>query len=191
MKTNTITGEYSLRGVHDMASGFLIKEDGTFQFFMMYGSLDRHGSGKWTLENNKLCLNSGEQPPADFALVESKTGKEGKVIIRMTGINPHLYKHVYCSLEGGTEQTWEPMNESGFVEFTQAMPDTICLLFSFCGERFSSMPVVDKTRNDLTFRTEPWIIEVFLKDFVLDVTEFGLRGKHPLIEGNELIYERS
>ena len=53
-----LTGEYFLQGVREMASGFLLKEDNTFQFFFSYGALDRHGSGRWEAKNDVLFFNS-------------------------------------------------------------------------------------------------------------------------------------
>ena len=40
-------GTYLLQGVREMASGFELKADSTFEFFFSYGALDRYGKGKW------------------------------------------------------------------------------------------------------------------------------------------------
>jgi hypothetical protein len=49
----TIPGEYYLRGVTEVGSGFLIKADSTFEFFFSYGALDRMGSGKWNAKERR------------------------------------------------------------------------------------------------------------------------------------------
>src|SRR5450432_943541 len=68
MDTAALPGEYYLQGVMETASGFLLKPDSSFQFFFSYGALDRHGSGKWAVKENKLILNSAARPEYDFAL---------------------------------------------------------------------------------------------------------------------------
>ena len=45
MMADTSAEEYYLTGVREMASGFLVKPDNTFQFFFAYGALDRQGAG--------------------------------------------------------------------------------------------------------------------------------------------------
>ena len=42
---STVAGEYYLQGVMETASGFKLNEDSTFQFFFMYGAMDRVGEG--------------------------------------------------------------------------------------------------------------------------------------------------
>jgi hypothetical protein len=43
-QTNNITGVYNLRGVMEMASGFKLNNDSSFEFYFSYGALDRYGS---------------------------------------------------------------------------------------------------------------------------------------------------
>ena len=59
-------GEYQLRGVREMASGFKLNEDSTFQFYFSYGALDRFGEGRWTMKGNSLILNSRQSPGLIF-----------------------------------------------------------------------------------------------------------------------------
>ena len=40
-------GEYYCESISEMASGFNIKPDSTFEFFFSYGALDRFGTGTW------------------------------------------------------------------------------------------------------------------------------------------------
>ncbi|MBK8301812.1 MAG: hypothetical protein IPK90_15565 [Chitinophagaceae bacterium] len=56
MEAATLTGEYFLTGVREMASGFLIQPDNTFQFFFAYGALDRMGSGTWSVKGDSIFL---------------------------------------------------------------------------------------------------------------------------------------
>src|SRR5438477_12312076 len=68
-QTNDLTGVYNLRGVMEMASGFKLNKDSSFEFYFSYGALDRYGSGKWSLINNKIVFNSKPYPGNDFKMV--------------------------------------------------------------------------------------------------------------------------
>lgn len=185
-----IAGEYLLQGVREMASGFLLKPDHTFQFFFTYGALDRYGSGKWELKNDTLLLNSAQRPGNDFTLVSSRKTENDFINIIVDHENPLLLSNIYCSLEGGAEGTWEKMNQRGDVQFGPREVESISLLFEFCPERFSVIPVIVPGHNEFVFRPEPWLLELFLDNFQLKIHEQGLMGRHPLLEGNTFIYKR-
>jgi hypothetical protein len=188
MDTATLPGEYYLQGMREMASGFLLKPDSSFQFFFSYGALDRQGSGKWAVKDDQLILNSAARSPYDFALVESKKVAGDFITVRIKDNNTNLLRYVHYSLQNGVEGSWLPANKDGEIKFPKQDIATISLVFEFCTERFSTFSITDKTHNDFTFRFEPWLMEVFLKDFTLQIDKDGLFGRHPLMEGGEYRY---
>jgi hypothetical protein len=182
---SSIPGEYYLQGVREMASGFLLKPDSTFEFFFTYGALDRYGSGDWTAKDDELTLQSAPKPEYDFALAGSKPTPDEFTTVRIKDNNPVLLQYVYASLQNGVEGSWQPMDKGGEVHFPKQEVNTICLLFEFCPERFSVISIENSSHNDFEFRFEPWIVEVFFTDFKLKMEDDGLFGKHPLMEGEE------
>lgn len=186
-----ITGEYYLQGVREMASGFLIKPDKTFQFFITYGALDRYGSGTWSVNGDKLILNSAARPGNDFALVSSHKRPHPFINLVVDHKNPMLLRHVYGSLEGGAEGTWEQMSQRGDLQFPSRQIESISLMFEFCPERFSVIPVTETEHNEFVFRPEPWLLEVFLDNFMLHIAAGELSGRHPLLEGSDFRYAKS
>jgi hypothetical protein len=190
MDTNTLAGEYYLQGVMEMASGFLLEADGAFKFFFTYGALDRYGSGKWMRGNNQVIFNSTAKPGNDFAMIDSKRVTGDKIIIRVKDNNQTLVRYVYGSLKKGTKDSWVPANKDGEIIFPKQEIESISLLFEFCPERFSTFSIHDKTCNEFIFRFEPWIMEVFLNDFVLHVDGNELFGRHPILEGKQFRYAR-
>lgn len=183
-------GEYYLEGVREMASGFLLKADGEFQFFFTYGALDRFGSGKWSVKDDQLILNSRTKPPYDFALTDSKTQPEDFINIKMVAANPMLLGHMFCSLENGRQGTWKQMSQHGDVQFQKQQVETVSLLLEFCAERFSTIPINKPEHNEFTFRFEPTIMEVFFEDFTLQIGTDGLSGGHPLMDGDVFKYAK-
>jgi len=186
----SIAGEYYLEGMREMASGFLFRPDGSFQFFFTYGAMDRFGSGKWELQAGQVVLNSRPKPAADFTLVNSKSEDFDFINIKMESANPALLPYVYCSLQKGAEGSWKPMNSHGDVQFPKQPFETISLILEFCPERFSTIPVSQPEHNEFTFRFEQTIMEVFFDNFKLRTKPNGLAGHHPLMEGSDFSYAK-
>ena len=190
MTADTLAGEYYLTGLREMASGFLFRPDGSFQFFFTYGAMDRFGSGKWEHSGAQIILNSRTKPLYDFALIESKTQSHDFINIKMDSPNPALLRHVFCSLQNGVEGTWKQMSQYGDVQFPKQQVETISLILEFCPERFSTIPIHQQEYNEFTFRFEPSIMEVFFENFLLQLKPDGLSGNHPLMEGDVFSYAK-
>lgn len=188
--TLTMTGEYYLEGVTEVASGFKLNADATFQFFFSYGALDRYGIGNWQVKEGKLILNSRPQPPKDFALVTSKAVPGTQTTIRIIENNPMLLPYVHAKVSPGTVDSILTTDKKGMIVHPKRGIDTIRLMFEFCPERYSTFSVADTTHNYFEFRFEPWLMEVFFVNFSLSVDKEGLYGKHPLMEGTQFRYNK-
>ena len=185
-----IAGEYYLEGLREMASGFLLRPDGSFEFFFTYGAMDRFGGGKWVEKNGQLQLTSRPKPPSDFAVVESQAQSQDFINIKMESANPALLPHVFCSLQNAAEGSWKQMNQQGVVQFPKQKVESVSLILEFCPERFSTIPVMHQDHNEFTFRFEQSIMEVFFENLLLQVEPYGLSGLHPLMEGEIFRYAK-
>ena len=186
----TMTGEYYLRGVTEVASGFKLNADSTFQFFFSYGALDRYGAGSWSLKDGKLVLNSRSQPEKDFALVTSKAAPGNLTTIRIIENNQMLLPYVQGKVHSGVQEDTVVTDKKGMITFPKKAIDSLSLWFEFCPERYSTFTFSDPTHNYLEFRFEPWLLEVFFSNFSLSVDKEGLYGKHPLMEGVQHRYNK-
>jgi hypothetical protein len=185
-----IEGEYYLQGQREMASGFLLNPGGDFQFFFSYGALDRHGSGKWEQTREGVILNSTNKQGNDFTLVSSMNAPGDEIIIKMVDTNPVLLRRIYCSLEDGIDGSWSAINQDGQLNFPPQKFDHICLMLELCPERFSRIPVANDDHNEFSFRIEATVMEVYFRDFALQVGKDGLTGRHPLLDGERFNYSR-
>jgi hypothetical protein len=185
-----ISGEYYLRGVPEMASGFKMNEDQSFQFFLIYGALDRYGSGKWSKENNGVVLQSRPWSGKDFALVSSRESEDPGVTLKVIDSNDGILRYVYASLQKGGEKSWSRADEKGIIRFAKQEATSISLAFEFCPERFSTITNDKPLHNHFEFRFEPWFVEFFFNNFRLAISGNDLKGKHPLLDGEEFRYER-
>ena len=184
-----IAGTYYLHSVRETASGFKLNPDGTFQFFFTYGALDRFGSGNFVIDNDKAIFQSRPWSGKDFALINSNTSGKG-ITIKITDKNPIFQKRSFASLRNGEEGTFQAPDTKGEMHFPENEAKVITLVCEFCPERFTFFPVENKELNYFEFRLEPWIMEVFFNNFPLKIKKHVLLGKHPLLRGEEFIYEK-
>ena len=185
-----IAGEYYLRGVTEVGSGFLLMPDSTFQFFFSYGALDREGSGTWVLKDKRITLNSRRRPDHDFAVKSSKKSDDNFITIRITDNNTQLLKYVYAKMEF-TDTIMEGMTDQrGEIQFPKKEVKNLSLVFQFCPEKISVFEL-NKEHNQFEFRFEPWIAEYFFADFHLKLEGKDLKGKHPLLDEKEYLFIRT
>jgi len=116
-KAGAQAGEYYLRGVTEVGSGFLLKPDSTFQFFFSYGALDRQGSGTWRIKEKEIVFNSRKRPDHDFALIDSKKTSDDFVTVRITDSNSLLLRYVYAKMEFSDTSIDEKTNNEGAIQF--------------------------------------------------------------------------
>ncbi|MBC6492336.1 hypothetical protein ACFSQD_02410 [Flavihumibacter stibioxidans] len=188
---NTLVGEYYLQSVRETASGFRLNADSSFDFFFSQGALDRSGKGRWRVENGILQLDSEKWPGTDFRLIESGTVSEKGFFIEIAEENKNILAFVDCILKNGDKTKGGSSNSHGEIFIENAEADSILLQFRFVPERISVFRVKDQTHNYYRFGFEPWMMEVFFKMFTLDITNDGLKGKHPLLRGDAFLYRRS
>ena len=184
-----IAGVYYLHSVRETASGFKLNTDYTFQFFFAYGALDRYGSGKFTIQDDIIMLQSRTWVGKDFALIASDTSGKG-VTVKITDANPIFQKNVFASLKNGEEGSWMLPDARGEIHFPDHEANIITLAFEFCRERLTFYPVENKEHNYFEFHLEPWIMEVFFDRFTLKAKKHVLIGRHPLLRGEEFIFEK-
>jgi len=181
-------GSYMLQGVREMASGFELKPDSTFQFFFSYGALDRYGSGTWKQKDNQIIFNSKPFPGKDFKLINSSKTTDAFILLRLDLKNPQLYNYMYA-YSGRLKEGDYPVraNADGIIKLPLTT-DSIHLLFEFVPERISVFSLNTKEFNHFTFTIEPWITDVFFTDFTLRITDTKLEGRHPLLSKEDCEY---
>ena len=186
----SMNGEYYLRGVMETASGFKLNGDSTFEFFFSYGALDRFGAGTWKYVNGEVVFNSRPQPPKDFAMVKAEKVPGNFTTIKVVDNNQILVSYVNAVLTHGKSTVEKSTNSDGMIRIPKQPVDSIALLFRLCPDRYSTFALASKDINYVEFRFEPWIAEVFFKDFKLKFDKSQLIGRHPLLDGQAFTYER-
>ena len=186
-----LAGVYQLQDVKQTSSGFQLRPDGGFRFYFTYGTIDRYGSGSWVIDNDHIVLQSRPWAGRDFAGVGSQMINQNLVAMKIVGANPQLLGHVYFSLHQGQKGSWLKTNARGEATFPLQAVTTVSIVFEFCQERFTHFSVEHPDHNYYEFRFEPWLMEVFFDNFRLNISKYALSGKHPLIQGEKFVYEKS
>lgn len=186
----TLTGTYYLRDVHEVESGFRILPDQVFQFFVSYGALDRFGAGKWAVAGSEISFHSRPWPGQDFALNGSTATNDNFVAVRITDKNQNILRFVAGSIKRGERGSWYQADEKGFIYFPKQDVTSIALISEFSAERVSVFNMESTSHNYFEFRFEPWIMEYFFTDFRLTIADGGLKGKHPMLQGDQYVYKK-
>ncbi|HEX4849334.1 MAG TPA: hypothetical protein VFV08_00945, partial [Puia sp.] len=187
-KNDSIPGEYYLRGVMETASVLLLKPDSSFEFFYSYGAVDRYGSGKWSILQNQLILNSRTRPPLDFRLAESALRNDTVITIQIEDKNTQLLSYLMGTVKTKSGTAPFETNSEGFAQIPKDEVISISLLFRLCPDRYSVFDITEKNLNFFKFKFEPWIAEVFFDHLILHLEKNSLRGEHPLLTGNQYYY---
>lgn len=86
-----VAGEYLLQGVMETASGFRLSNDGTYKFFLMYGSVDEYDVGKWEIEGGSVVLHStASSADPEIRLVRSSRVSFPGAIVSFEGDNSRM-----------------------------------------------------------------------------------------------------
>ncbi|MFN8346854.1 MAG: hypothetical protein U0X91_17770 [Spirosomataceae bacterium] len=126
MAQTKVAGEYHLVGIHDLAAGLRLTEQGSFEFFYIYGAVDRFAQGTYTVEGNVIKLKSAKEAGKDFTV--KKAGKRpGGYTIKVLDSNPMLAQYVKCIVVNGKEKNVEFMNSKGELHLSTSHAERIYL----------------------------------------------------------------
>lgn len=175
------TGEFYLRGVTEVASGFRFNADSTFEFFYIYGAIDRFGKGTFEQMGDSLILHSAPKPERDFILQSAKTTGDPNVTIHIEDSNPMVLSNVLCQLQTPDTLLRGESNQNGDIVFPKVPVIGIALLHEFWPDRPSAFPVEQPEHNYFEFTIDPRIVEIDFNGLILHYSGDTLAGRHPLL----------
>jgi hypothetical protein len=181
-----LAGEYYLEGVMEVGSGILLKEDHTFQMFFTYGSLDKSGSGTWTVRDSTVILNSGARPANDFKLISSKKSGENGTTIKISDPNTNILRYMACVISGKGFSDTSEADAGGMIHFARSGADSIGLVHEMFSDRICYFDISKSTDNYFEFSIEPWIMNIYCDNLLLSIHDGYLEGMHPLLEENRM-----
>ncbi len=167
-----ITGEYSLTGVPEMASGFKFNDDNTFQFFYIYGASDRQAQGTYSIESSKIVLNGSKSAGNDFSLIhKQKNNSTNKITVKITDKNVLLLKNVVCYFINGKDTVIAETNSEGVADTEIPDCNQIQLIHSFFPDLPAILEVDIKEYNFFEFSLNPSLTEVVFDNYIVEQDE--------------------
>ena len=110
-----LEGEYYLTGVPEMASGFRFTPEGQFEFFFIYGAVERFAMGTYTIDGTTINLVSDKAPGKDF-IIDKELKKSDHIVVRVIDKNTYLASYVKCLCSTGDGFREYYANEEGIIE---------------------------------------------------------------------------
>lgn len=169
MAQTKVAGEYRLTGIHDMAAGFTLTEQGTFEFFYVYGAVDRFAQGTYTVDGKTIKLKSSKEAGKDFSITkQSKIGKG--YTIKVVAPNPMLAQYVKAIVFRGQEKSVEFVNKKGELHLNDGHIDRIYLQHELFPDIASEIKSETNDNNYFEVGLNPSLEKVSFKgvDFTFD-----------------------
>jgi hypothetical protein len=165
----TMNANYRLTGVHDLAAGFQFKKDGTFEFYYIYGAVDRNAKGTYSISGDTIKLKSEKEAGKDFTISnQSKKGSKFKVVVSEK--NKYLLKHIIAvALVGEKENVFES-DDDGIIEIDLEQCDKLYLQHTLFPDVLSEIKDSINTNNYFEVTLNPSLQQVSFKgiDFYKD-----------------------
>ncbi|HZV70751.1 MAG TPA: hypothetical protein VFG10_14450 [Saprospiraceae bacterium] len=125
MSAQTLNGEYNLHK-HEMASGFRFTKDGKFEFYYVYGAVDRSATGTYSVVGDTLKIKSDKEPGKDFPV--TKENHKGKgYTIQVTAPNDYLLRNIICFYFIGDVQNVAESDDKGVIHIDAPSVDKLYL----------------------------------------------------------------
>lgn len=190
-KLKSMTGEYYLEDEREVASGFRLNADKTFDFFFSSGGIDRTGKGVWALSGDSVILNTPEKPLKNFRLISSQKTADDSITIKIIDKNKMIlrYVHYRVKTEDGTIEG--TTNDEGIATIKKTPLSTISLFHELWPDKEAAVfEITDEQNNYFEFGIEKWITDLTFNNLQLAVKGKDLTGGHPLMPDGKFTYKR-
>jgi hypothetical protein len=192
MQAKQIAGEYYLTGVMETASGILLKEDYTFDFYYTYGVVDRIGAGKWELKGQNILLHSDDKDEQDFTLVKKIYQPEEVCnTIRIVHPNIPILSYTECLLQNAETQVILRADKNGIIEFEKKLYNHISLFHILYSDEPVHFEINTLQYNLYIFKIENTLGKIRCNSIELTCSDDALFGPHPILKDKLYTYKKS
>lgn len=169
MTKHNFSGEYHLTGVHEMASAFNFNPDGKFEFYLVYGAMDRNASGTYTVDGDTIKIHSDKEAGNDFAIVNQRQEGTGYTI-RILNENSILASNVLCFYFVNGQQFEAYSDSDGLIKIDAPVCEKIYVQHMLFADVASLIKDDTNANNYFELNLRPEIQQVSFKgiDFFID-----------------------
>ncbi len=181
-----ITGEYRLKGHHEMVAAFNFQPDSSFEFYFIYGAVDRMAKGKYSIRDKQIFFRSDKTPGRDFTIRKQSVQGKGTTI-KITESNPALQANVLCIFMKGTERDSIYSNNNGLAFSSLTNCDSIIAMHTLFPDEFSIIKSDASNKNDFfELSLNPSLAELSFRNFILTIDGESLSGSLPYLFESEV-----
>ena len=177
-----VPGEYFMEGGGEMASGFRLDTDSTFEFFLSYGAVDRTAKGTYSIKNDTVVFHGNKTCGKDFTIKSKKTSGSGATI-KIVDVNPIFIQTVLCLFKSHDKQDIQYSDNKGYAHSDLPNCDTILVMHTLFPDIMTTIKPAEANNKNNYFELtlNPSLIEVCFKDFPLTIEGDTLTGSMPYI----------
>jgi hypothetical protein len=169
MAQSTFSGIYELRGIHDMASGFKFDSDRTFEFYYIYGAVDRMAKGSYEIVGDTIKLKSQKTAGNDFEIKTQKKQGSG-YHLEFTDPNSYLIGDIICISVQGNKKTQYESNQDGIIQIPEEKVDIIYAQHQLFPDALSVIKEEANQNNYFQLALKPSLAEVSFKGIDLFIS---------------------
>lgn len=159
---STLSGEYALTAMREMASAFLFGENQSFEFYYVYGAVDRHAKGSYEIHGDTVRLKSLKIPGNDFSISLQKK-VDSKCQLKFQAPNPYLVKHIKCMAFYGERREDFETDDDGIIMIPGVLPDKIFVQHQLYPDIPTLIKDVGNENNYFELTLQQSLIEVSFK----------------------------
>lgn len=158
--------EFALTGIPEMAAGLRFNDDGTFEFFYIYGASDRKASGKYVEENDRIILHGSKKPGQDMIVMKQKKTGSGYTV-RIKDQTPQLVTGIVCTFIKGNDSVTAETNSDGVAFVDSKSFDKIQLIHPFFPDHPTEIDLSGNSYNDFELFLNKSLEEVVFDNTIL------------------------
>jgi len=186
LSAQDITGDYSLHGFREVASGLRLSANHTFEFFYTYGASDRHASGTWSQDSGAVVLQGTKKKGHDFNLKHrAREGGPGKVI-KITDKSTYLQQSVICFAYTDRDSLIEESGIDGIVRFNADGIKRIELIHAVFPDEPTIIDCSNDPSNYFEFTLNPSLGEVVFDRVAVSLEGQALRFSNKYLFGDRV-----
>lgn len=188
MDAQKLNGEYRLMGIPETASAFNFTSDGRFEFFFIYGAVDRTATGTYTITGDTIKLKSDKTPGNDFPILKQEK-RSGKYRIQVSDPNTYLLRNIISIYYIGETPNVAYADDKGLITIDESHVDKIYVRH----ELFPDIPSLIKdelnSNNYFELSLSPTLVNVSFKgiDFVREGNQISCLPNY-VIPFAEIVY---
>lgn len=175
------SGEYYLEGIMETASAFKINADHTFEFFFVYGALDRSAAGTWKEITDSVIELSSTPPARPSFSIKSETTTSGKNIeFVVDKLQQPLLRYTQITVVPGDGNAVEADGDGRFL-FPAGPVEKFTITCYLYGDNPAELTPANASSNRFILQIDPSIILVQFKGLKLRLDGNVLEGRVPEI----------